>query len=62
MEDFFDLSKPITRNIQVSGINVTYVPEPNRKSSPTRRPHYGTEYAEICRENEMEDFKLVRCD
>lgn len=62
MEDFFDLSKPIVRNIPVCGMVARYVPEPNKRSSPERRPNYGTEYAEICKKNEMENLKLVRCD
>lgn len=62
MEDFFNLSKPIERNIQVSGYNARYVPDTNKRSSPKARPHYGTEYAEICLENEMEHLKLVKLD
>lgn len=61
MDDFFDLSKPTVRNIPVCGITARYVPEPNKRTSPKLRPHYGTEYAEVCQENEMEHIKLVWC-
>lgn len=60
MEDFFDLSKPTVRNIPVCGMTTKYVPEPSKRSSPKQRPIYGTEYAEICQENELEHMKLVR--
>lgn len=62
MDTFFDFSKPkVIRNIQVSGIDVKYIPDHNKRASPKKRPLYGTEYAENCREFEMENLKLVRC-